>query len=250
MTHGFDVVDSPSTGTPFSGVDPADFVHPDTSPEYLEFLRASIRSCQPVGSLLNGAYQLTGVEPGQPTAESHAIVNQFLNWERSGDWAAFLNLMNTHSPYCPVDRFNEWGSRDIEQLQAETTNKSMHSPVGNDHNGNSRPRNNCTTARFGRSAVQRIVETLKQRGVYDDTLIVFTGPTGKVLRGEPPQKRVTSHAAFILGTRGTAARPADSQDAQADGQSLRVQPCLADAVELVVDRVRIKSTQMVQECSC
>lgn len=84
-------------------------------------------------------------------------VEEFLDWEArtTEPWAACLNLMDAHGPFEPEEEFDQWSD-------SERKNYDLY--------------DGCI--RQADQYVKELVEQLKQRSVYDDTLIIVTSDHG------------------------------------------------------------------------
>ncbi|QRV13993.1 sulfatase [Haloterrigena salifodinae] len=191
LRDGFETVEGASTGPLYpTAVDPHDF-EGDVS----GFLRAAIRNRQPVRSFLNGvttklAWDYPEILPDKFLQEisggvsrDHRYTDLFLKWEKrqTGPWAACINYMDAHHPYSPRDEHNHWADSSIEEVLDEV------SPYPGNFYTRSDLMWRCEVAEFLYDGairqvdheVNRLVETLKQRGVFEETLIVITGDHGE-----------------------------------------------------------------------
>jgi arylsulfatase A-like enzyme len=112
------------TKPPFpSGINPHEY-HDGYNAEYLDWLKACLRSNTPVRSLLNGlSMKMTNSKdiylPGflQPTDLIHSFFNWINDDSISRPWAACINLMDTHKPYKPKQKYDEWSDGPERAIQ-------------------------------------------------------------------------------------------------------------------------------------
>ncbi|APW97912.1 sulfatase [Halobiforma lacisalsi AJ5] len=86
----------------------------------------SLKNDQPLRSLCNCGWEgfrklETKVKriDDNKTISGDRFIERFLEWEKdqSGQWAACLNLMDTHSPYLPDPQYNRWGDKSTLKMQ-------------------------------------------------------------------------------------------------------------------------------------
>ena len=172
--------------------------------QHREYLRRSVRHDQPVRSVLNGALMklawdhpnllpdrlLRNTSAGKTPDDVY--VDLFLDWQsrRDGPWAACLNFMCTHNAYDPPSEHDLWGDDRARSIQ-----KGLE--FGNwEFLGGQEPIEKLArleglydgTIHQADSFVETIVETLRERGVLDETLVVVTGDHGEGF-GEPDEIR-------------------------------------------------------------
>jgi len=151
-----------------------------------EFARLALGDDRPVRSVLNGVYEKLSSRGGSqdPDAEDADVyVDEFEAWldDRSGPWAACLNLMDTHTPFVPHEEFDRWsdghavgshGRGDGGDAPEAFTEEFWPYLQGLEglYNG---------TIRQADAAVERIIEGLAERGVLEDTLVVVTSDHGE-----------------------------------------------------------------------
>lgn len=204
----FDTVEG-ARNAPFrDGLDPGRFVLSEGQGRYVEYLRACLDHEETLKSLANGVVGKLGWErpslvpdlvAGESTAELYADL--FLDWEREqqGDWASCVNLMDAHTPYAP-GAHDEWGGTRLQDLQTSLDDQVWA------FLGGERPWWECRALealydgaiRRCDSAVERIVETLRERNVLDDTLLVVTSDHGETF-GEWSRLRRTRLAGHGKG---------------------------------------------------
>ncbi|QLH78914.1 sulfatase-like hydrolase/transferase [Halosimplex rubrum] len=151
-----------------------------------EFTRLALGHERPVRSFLNGVYEKLSSRGGSqdPDAEdANVYVDEFESWldDRSGPWAACLNLMDTHTPFVPHDAYDRWsdghaagrhGRGDGDESPEAFTDEFWTHLQGLEglYDG---------TIRQADAAVERLVETLRERDALDDTLVVVTSDHGE-----------------------------------------------------------------------
>lgn len=182
--------------------------------EKLEFLKKALTDNQPVRSLLNGAamkigWDYPGLAPDWLTRETMAgktpddiYVQDFLDWHenQSGDWAACINLMKTHNAYRPSDEYDRWSTQRAHDIQSNVS-------YGNwEYISDQRPvseleeliglYDGCVLEVD--QMIARVVEALKRRGDYEDTLIVVTSDHGEAF-GETSFRAGITLAQHVIG---------------------------------------------------
>lgn len=182
--------------------------------EKLTFLKKALIDDQPIRSLLNGAAMKIGwdypdLAPDWLTRETMAgktpddiYMRDFLDWhdERSGDWAACINFMKTHNAYRPSEEYDRWSSKRAYEIQADVS-------YGNwEYISGERPvseleelvdlYDGCILEVD--QMIARIVEELKERGDYEDTLIVITSDHGEAF-GETSFRDDITLAQHVIG---------------------------------------------------
>lgn len=192
-------------------MDPTNFVLSEGQGQYLRYLKRCLGQDRPVRSMANGvfsklAWDYPRLLPDRLKSSTPASVygDLFLNWQadRTEPWAACVNFMDAHLPYQPDEEHDLWGGKRLRRLQ-----DGMDDQVW-EFNGGQRPwwqRKALEglydgTIRQIDAQVRRIVQTLRERGGLDDTLVVVTSDHGEGF-GEPsrirPDARVAAHGAGI-----------------------------------------------------
>lgn len=199
-------------------IDPSNFVLSEGQGQYVQFLRQCLDRDDTLQSLANGAFTKLAWDyprllPDRFTSSTPAEVygDLFLDWEaeQSGPWAATINFMDAHLPYLPDDEHDQWGGKQLRGLQDEMDDQVW------EFNGGQRPwwqRKALEGLYDGTihqmdSQIERVIETLRDRGVLDDTLVIVTSDHGEGF-GEPsrirgdrdsprPNARVAAHGAGI-----------------------------------------------------
>jgi len=210
LKDGFDTVEGPRN-IPFpDAADPKSFVAEAGRGQYVEYLRASLGGPKPARSILNGlatklAWDYPWLLPDSLQASTAADVyaDLFLDWEReqSGPWAACINFMDAHIPYEPVDAFDRWGGPEAREIQDELRDLKWVFLGGQEPWWKRRALEGLYDGAIAQMDAQlrRIVETLDERDVLDDTLVVITSDHGEGF-GEPSEirdVRVAEHGVAI-----------------------------------------------------
>lgn len=199
-------------------VDPSNFVLSEGQGKYVDFFKHCLERDDTVKSLVNGAFTKIAWDypkllPDRFKSSTPARVyaDLFLDWqeEQDGPWAACVNFMDGHLPYLPDDEHDKWGGPKLQNLQNEMDDQVW------EFNGGQRPwwqRKALEGLYDGTihqmdSQIRRVVETLKERGELDDTLLVITSDHGEGFgelsrirgdKGSPrPNARVAAHGAGI-----------------------------------------------------
>lgn len=175
------------------------------NPSYIEYIAKCLRDDRPLRSIWNGVVRLTesGSLAHSPSKEHAGIyVDELLDWvnDRSGPWAACLNLMDAHYPYVPDDKYDQWGGKKIQAIQADIPD----GPLVNAGFFKGRPwwqlevletmYDGCI--RQADAQIGELLMALRERDAFDDTLIVVTSDHGEGF-GEPslvsPGARLVDH---------------------------------------------------------
>lgn len=210
LTRGFDKIltGANTSSLPFSeGFDPRGPAGPSS---IMEGTRDALSHEHPIKSLINGV----SVELNRrwleilPNTDSSAdyFSNKFIAWvddlpERQ-NWAACLNLMDAHYPYSPTPEFDHWGSPELYKIQSEWAEDHYRPDTFTDgkkpwwqlealrslYDGAIRKMD---------SILSEIIESLIQRGEYDDTYIIITSDHGEGFGevGYFESKRIVQHGA-------------------------------------------------------
>ena len=142
----------------------------------------SILTRTPIRTVRNGIARYRS----SSQAVSKHLLRSFLDWSASiqGGWAAFINLMDAHCPYTPKAEYNRWADDKLISIQQDmggghflATIDSLKQgvwwhPSAFEHlyNGGIYQSDNM---------VQYVVERLKQRGDFDETLLIITSDHGE-----------------------------------------------------------------------
>jgi len=214
LSSGFGrIVDSVLKYTyPARGPDPhsVDTSGSDSSNE-IAFLRAALRSGNPVGGLLNGVADTLAKRDvelpflkRQRNDEAAAFTDEFLKWvdNTSGEWAACINYMTTHTNYEPVPEYDKWGSPEAREVQEGLDHKVWSFYAGEASWEERKMLMNLYDGCIKQvdSAIQTLVHELEERGELKETLLVITSDHGEAF-GEfsavREQVRLCQHAVGI-----------------------------------------------------
>ncbi|MFC7156804.1 sulfatase-like hydrolase/transferase [Halomarina halobia] len=167
-----------------AGLSPSDF---DDHVSAGEYLRASLRNGQPVRSVLNGLYYRYGSHADSahdPETESASVyLDHFLEWaeERSGPWAACVNLMDAHYPYVPREEHDRWGGPNLRRIQEDITGTQSRQFLTGRPWGELAALESLYDGCIHQidAALRSFVRDLKEAGLYEDTLLVITSDHGE-----------------------------------------------------------------------
>ncbi|WP_415382073.1 sulfatase-like hydrolase/transferase [Halosimplex sp. TS25] len=151
-----------------------------------EYAREALGHDKPIRSLLNGVYKKLESRGGShdPTSEGGDVyVDEFLSWvdERSGPWAACLNLMDSHTPFEPDPEYDNWSDDAAERARERVHDDEVPEPFTDafwDHLAALEPLYDGTI-RQADAAVERLVEAMDERGLLDETTVVVTSDHGE-----------------------------------------------------------------------
>jgi len=191
LSDAFDTVIG-NADIPFpKAMNPQSFVRNQDSYTYLDFAKACSTHNRPIRSIVNGLL----VKASQHNrrlmrsifnrhSSAHRYTNSFLEWvdSKSSPWAACVNFMDTHYPFVPSRRQLQWSTEDILRLQDQISNPPVWAFYGN-----KRPWWQWTaleglydeTIRYVDSQIEYLLQSLKKRGEYENTLIVITSDHGE-----------------------------------------------------------------------
>lgn len=150
------------------------------------FLTDAVDSGRPLRSLANGAYAFfmqtrVGSVLDARRDEGRVHAENFLEWSASKDtWAACLNFVDAHAPYVPTDAHNLFAKSKYRR-SPEHAHPDSESP-GDVLNNAERLYDGCIHQTD--AVVGHIVDKLRERGEFDETLIVVTADHGEAF-GEP-----------------------------------------------------------------
>lgn len=190
LRDGFETVEGKSTEPLYpSAVDPHEH-----EGDFLSFIREVLRSERPLQSLANGvttklAWDYPELLPDDLSQRISGGVSRgdhytesFLEWseDQEGPWAACINYMDAHHPYSPRKEHNHWADDSIAAVLEDVDPY----PAGFYTNPESMWR--CEVAEYLYDGairqvdyeVGRIVETLENRDVLEETLVVITADHG------------------------------------------------------------------------
>jgi len=225
LNRGFDQVVGPQN-LPFpEAVDPRGFVADAGRGDYAGYVRESLASDAPVRSLLNGvaiklAYDYPAHLPDalRSRARGDTYVDAFIRWIEGADgdgsggdsgggdgagtsevpWAACINLMDAHIPYEPPAEHDRWGGKRARAIQDDIDEQKWEFAGGQRPWWQKRALEGLYDGAIRQTdaVVADLVERLRERGVYDDTLVVVTADHGEGF-GERshirPDTRIAEH---------------------------------------------------------
>ncbi|MFB6283491.1 MAG: sulfatase-like hydrolase/transferase [Halobacteria archaeon] len=200
LSRGFDRVVGPQDIPYPEAINPRRFVAEKGRGEYREFLNKAWESEQKFKSIANGIFtkvssEYANILPDSMDASSpgNLFRDRFLEWldTVNGAWAGCINLMDAHSPYMPKEDHNKWGDDELLSLEEKTMNKwQLASEPTGWWTREARESIYDGAIHQTDSYVEDIIDGLKQRGEYEDTLIVVTSDHGEGF-GEPSRIRPT-----------------------------------------------------------
>jgi len=123
-----------------------------------------------------------GSSSGYKTLFGGEFTDAFVEWEaeRTGPWAACLNLMDTHSPYEPAAEYDRWADEADWRIQREDKPSVWETLQGRGWDRIEALEGLYDGTILQADAILReLVETLEQRGVLEDTLLVVTSDHGE-----------------------------------------------------------------------
>jgi arylsulfatase A-like enzyme len=151
-----------------------------------EFIKKAIKHEKPIQSILNGVYKKVEPRGGSqdPSSErADVYVDEFIDWidKNNKPWAACINLMDTHTPFEPAEKYNKWCDKASQQALERTRKGSVPERFTEefwDHLKSLEPLYDGTI-RQADAAVERLVNLLSDRDVLDDTLLIVTSDHGE-----------------------------------------------------------------------
>jgi len=168
---------------------PAQFDVPEWFPLPDEVYQAgaSLPRRRPVRTLANGVAKYRGTD--RPTSDY--LIDAFLDWSGSvdGHWAAFMNLMDAHSPYEPRADHNRWGDDELRRVQTQAGGGHFVTTLERLAEGKWWEPSALEHLYDGAihqadAKIRRVVERLQARDEFNDTLVVVTADHGEGF-GEP-----------------------------------------------------------------
>lgn len=210
LKDAFEYVEGPRNVPYPKAADPTTFVAEEGQGQYKKFVRHALRSERPVQSLLNGAAIKVQSDyskylpNGSIGTHGSTYTDLFLDWadDQEGPWAACLNYMDAHHPYVPDKQFDHWGGDKLRSLQDDIEDVKW------EFNGGQRPwwQRRALEALYDGCIrqldreLERLIETLADRGELDDTLLVITSDHGEGFGDKSrirPETRVASHSVAV-----------------------------------------------------
>ncbi|MFB6176360.1 MAG: sulfatase [Halobaculum sp.] len=167
-----------------AGVSPSAFVE-EEGLDYREYLRAIATSEAPLKSTLNGLSWMAKWRSAGWLIERSVFTrgfeyaSAFADWrrDRTGPWAACVNLMDTHVPFRPDAKYDRWQTdesrstrRSADMDDIHETEQWKHELEVNAYDG---------TIRQADAVVERLIEGLRADGVADETLVIVTSDHGE-----------------------------------------------------------------------
>jgi len=191
LSEGFDTVVG-SADVPFpKAINPGSFVRNRDNYTYLDFIKSCLTHDQPLRSITNGALVKTSQQNQRLTrsvfnrhSSADRYSNRFLDWiqDRDGPWAACINFMDTHYPFVPTRRRLQWSTEEMLKLQDKMSDPPVWSFYGNESpwwQWVALEGLYDETIRYVDSQIQSLIQSLKNRGEYENTLIVITSDHGE-----------------------------------------------------------------------
>jgi arylsulfatase A-like enzyme len=194
----FDTVVGPKErqSTPFPDALSPSSVENINDTSHFDYLQMALTGGRPVRALTNGVAELAYDHLDYFTADESGAtyVPEFLDWhiDREGPWAACLNLMDTHHPYCPADEYNRWGGPHLRRLHRETRGPYSTTFLSGEYLWKLEAFEALYdgSIRQADAHVDRLLTVLDERGDLDDTLVVITSDHGEGF-GEPSELEPT-----------------------------------------------------------
>ena len=162
---------------------------------------------KPVHSLANCVWEaINKIEdnirrtPDHRTTPGDTFIDAFLEWgqKQTEPWAACINLLDTHSPYVPEDRFNKWGSEsqlDIQDGKTISTGELLSGDRSWDELESLESLYDGTILQADQY-LKQLVNGLRDDCQYDDTLLIITSDHGEAFGEESninPEVRLAGH---------------------------------------------------------
>jgi arylsulfatase A-like enzyme len=211
LHDGFETVEGAKT-LPFpDALNPQEFVANEGRGQYRAFIKEALGSDAPLRALANGA--ATKMVSDYPkylpkflsaSTPSEVYADLFLEWqtEQNGPWAACLNLMDAHIPYEPRPEHDEWGDKKVREISNEIRDNKWEFNAGQRPWWQKKAIESLYDGAIHQmdASIRRIIETLRERGELDETLVVITSDHGEGF-GEPsrlrPGVRIAEHGVAI-----------------------------------------------------
>lgn len=185
------------------GTSPA---HIEGNPSPIEYLTKALHHDKPLRSIINGMYFTTlygsyrdlfrpiltrigfdylyGSSHDSSRESADVYVDEFLNWvgNRTGPWAACINLMDAHFPYVPKDEYDLWGGKPLAHVQESIPNGPMTEEF---LQGRPWGQLQALEALYDGcirqldAELEGLFSELERRGQLDNTLLVITSDHGE-----------------------------------------------------------------------
>lgn len=150
-----------------------------------KFVREALDHPRPLRSIANGVHaKIDPVNSHAPESEAADVyADRFLDWqsERDGPWAACINFMDAHYPYQPDSEYDEWGGERLQRLHNDISGPLADEFLSERPRWQLRALSNLYDGCIRRldAELEALVERLKERGCFDDTLLVVTSDHGE-----------------------------------------------------------------------
>lgn len=150
-----------------------------------KFVSEALEHPRPLRSIANGIHaKIDPVDSHAPQREAADIyAERFLDWqsEREGPWAACINFMDAHYPYRPKPEYDKWGGERLRQLHDEISGPLAEEFLGERPRWQLQALSNLYDGciRQMDAEIEALVNALKERGCFDDTLLVITSDHGE-----------------------------------------------------------------------
>ncbi len=180
-----------------SAADPWDAFTEDGERDYLGFAVNSLKSGRPIRSVING---VSAVRSAKDSPRAGGYFDALLDWthQQKGDWAACVNLMDTHTPYQPDPDQRNWSNRNDLQAQEKIDHPRK------DFRGGGKPWELLEemvdlyddSIWAVDKAIGSLIDSMEDRGLLDDTMVIITGDHGEAFGEEDPldSERLASHS--------------------------------------------------------
>lgn len=222
-----------------NAADPSDFETPDQFPfpDIFYTVPRLLLTRQPTRAFRNGLAFVRGKN------SSEHLLRSFFDWSASvdGPWAAFMNLMDAHTPFTPVTEHNKWTDDKLLTVQQEAGGGHFYQTKNSLSKGIWWHPSTLEHLYDGAihqadEVVRQIVERLRGRGIFDDTLMIITSDHGEAF-GERSRLHTNHHLfAHAVGVHEVQAHvplvvspPGDSSSQRIDSPATLTQ--LFDAVK-------------------
>ncbi len=199
LNRGFDTIVSSLRDIPFrEGVAPTDYE--DVS--YLSYVQHCLDSEHTRESIINGIHAKAPNAPVisrlYPETEV-SFAEEFLSWQSdvSGPWGACINFMEAHGPYADSQRCDHWEQEYFRQVQSKERSGYAFQ-CGAAHWSERTVLENlydCGILTID-NYIEQIIDTLAQRNVLDETLVVITSDHGEGFGEQSnvrPANRIHAH---------------------------------------------------------
>lgn len=166
------------------GVSPSAFVE-EESLDRSEFLSRALKSESPAKSILNGVswmlkWRFPKLAPkGTVFSPGFTYAKSFHEWHEDidGEWAACINLMDTHVPFRPKEEYDRWNTKeskkafdkfDLDDIGLDEQWK--YALLENRYDG---------TIRQADAVVEEIMRDLEESGELSNTFVIITADHGE-----------------------------------------------------------------------